>query len=493
MTFIQPPRALFVAVPYGSGRVRVLYEMRAPDKTGDFVHWRLAAAADIVHRVRNAAIARLANVFPERMGDIENALLGRPVDGRAIPPEQRIRIVPLPSMGHEHVDRGIRHILVDIPAQCPIAAEDVCSAFSGLHLANSETGEVFATMNAAENTDILKHYGIAGKTSRRWRTVTPVALGERYGLDDPIPSKLATAVADALRHEGVGARPVDVHAQRTPFEKHGIEAVHFVGETRFSERTLWHLDVTLDRAIGGPLMLGDGRYFGLGLLAPVRDESGMLCYRIVDGLSEKALPERLARALRRAVMARCADRQSGKVDSYVHGHDGPGPIRNEPHLYFHFDATGQCFWIIAPHIVERRECRKREREQWENVVRAMDGFSRLLAGEAGALDLRAESVDSIREPLLVSSRHWETASPYAANRHRDVGNAHAALMEDVLQSLIDAGLPAAMVEVLWCRATSQGLMGHVRLKFPVAIDGPIVLGRTRFVGGGLFRALPNEK
>jgi len=489
VTFSQPPRALFVAVPYGSSRIRVLYEMRSPTSTGEFVHWRLGAVADIVQRIRDAALARLIRVLPDRKSDIEKTLLGRPVDGRAISPEQRIRIIPLPSIGHEHVDLGIRRIIVDIPASCPLAAEDICWAFSGLPLVSVETGEVFATIIAAENTDMIKHYGIEDKPSRRWRTVTPIALGERYGLDGPVPLKLATAVADALRHEGVGARPVDVRAVRTPFERHGIESARFESPPRFTERNLWHLDVTLDRAIRGPLMLGDGRYFGLGLLAPVREKSGALCYRITGGLMYGAQPEGVARALRRAFMARNAARRGGKMDAYVHGHEGSGPLRDAPHCHFQFDPEAGRLWIMAPHIVDRREPRKREREQWDDVVRAMQGFSRLLAGNAGALDLRAESVDWIDDPLLVSSRIWETVSPYAANRHRDAGSAHAALMEDLQQSLIDAGLPTANVEVLRCRATSNGLEGHVRLTFPVAIDGPILLGRSRFVGGGLFRAI----
>lgn len=490
--FAQPPRAVFMAVPYGSSRLRFLYELRAPDSTSDFVHWRLASAADIVQRIRDAVMNRLARALPDRSTDIENALLGRPVEGKPIPPAQRVRIVPLPSIGHEHVDRGIRRILVEIPAQCRLNVEDLRWAFSGLSLASAETGEVFATLVNAENSGMLDHYGIGNKPSRRWRTVTPMVLGSRYDLDGPMPAKLVHAVADALRHDGVGARPVEVRAQRTPFERHGVEANRFVAGTRFSEHNLWHVDVTLDHAVRGPLLLGDGRYLGLGLLAPVREEMGWLCYRIVGGLAAGAAPEGVARALRRAVMARCAERNDGPLNAYVHGHDGPGPARHTPHLYFQFDPSTGCLWILPPHIAEHRGPRIREREHWSEVVRAMEEFSHLLAGDAGALDVRAEIIDSVTDPLLRASSTWETITTYAANRHRDAGSAHAALVEDVQRSLAHAGLPSANIEVLRCRGTPAGLEGHVRLTFPVAIAGPIVLGRRRFVGGGLFRAIASD-
>jgi len=488
-TFSQLPPPLFMAVRYGSAHTRILFELRSPDPTGGYVHVRLASAAGLVRRIRDAAVERLSRAIPDRRVDIENAWIGRPVDGRAIAAEKRIRIVPLPSIGHEHVDRGIRRVLLDIPSECPLAVEDVCWALSGLALSDADTGEVDAVIAAAENTEMLGHYGMGAGPHRTWRTVTPMALGSAQDLGSADAAKWANAIGDALRHEGTRARAVEVLAQRTPFERHGVEASQFVSGTRFSEETLWHVEVTLDRAIRGPLVLGDGRYLGLGVLTPVRDEQGLLCYRVMGGLAEGVRPGGIAQALRRAVMARCAGLRDGKLDGYVHGHEGSGPMRRGPHLHFQFDPERRLLWIMAPHVVDRRKASARERGQWADVVRAMEEFSQLLAGDAGALDLRAEVVDGVRDPLLVSCRMWETVVPYAANRHRDAGSAYAALAEDLQQSLHDAGFPSASIEVLQCRGNRDGLSGHVRMTFPVAIAGPVLLGRGRFVGGGLFRAI----
>ena len=48
--------------------------------------------------------------------------------------------MPLPSTGHHHVDRGIRRVLVEVPAGCPLRADDVYWAFSGLELVAPEIG-----------------------------------------------------------------------------------------------------------------------------------------------------------------------------------------------------------------------------------------------------------------------------------------------------------------------------------------------------------------
>ncbi len=490
-TFSQPPRPSFLAVPYGSARVKVLYELRSPDSSGAFVHFRLAAASEVVQRIRDAAMERLMKALPDQAQDIQNTLLGRPVNGRPIPAEQRVRILALPSIGHAHVDRGIRRVLVDIPAQCPIALEDLCWAFSGLSLATADTGEVVAMLVAAENVDMLGHYGIGEKPSRKWRTVTPVVLGERYGLDGPVPEKLGTAASDLLRHAGISARALQVRAQRAPFERHGVAAEQFAANTRFSGRELWHVEMTLDQAIHGALMLGDGRYVGLGLLAPIADVDGLLCYRVTAGLSENARPEGIARALRRAVMARCGGGNKG-LASYVHGHDGERALRDQPHLYFQFDPENARLWVMAPHIVERRAAWGWERQRWNEVCTAMNGFSQLLAGEAGAVDMQQETLDLAMDPFLAPALRWETVTEYVVNRHRDAGSAHAALIEDVRHSLADAGLPPGEVEVGRCHVRGQALCGQVRLTFSVAITGPLVLGRHRFLGGGLFRAVPGE-
>src|SRR5690606_31177279 len=96
---------------------------------------------------------------------------------------------------------------------------------------------------------------------------------------------------------------VRVHVQREPFDHHGTRAERFAEGTRFAKEALWHVEFALDREIRGPLVLGDGRFLGLGVMAP-QIERGAIPLEVEGGLPEDVDTTALARALRRAVMAR---------------------------------------------------------------------------------------------------------------------------------------------------------------------------------------------
>jgi CRISPR-associated protein Csb2 len=101
--------------------------------------------------------------------------------------------------------------------------------------------------------------------SRVWNTATPIVL-------DRFPKKNLT-VDDILQTacERVGLpRPVGI--EHSPFSQ--LEGVPPVPEFRLlrkaSDRAKWgvHATLTFDQPVRGPLLIGSGRYFGLGLLKP---------------------------------------------------------------------------------------------------------------------------------------------------------------------------------------------------------------------------------
>ncbi|MGH9581369.1 MAG: type I-G CRISPR-associated protein Csb2 [Bryobacteraceae bacterium] len=61
-----------------------------------------------------------------------------------------------------------------------------------------------------------------------------------------------------------------VRVQREPFELNGERAEAFAKGTRFSKHWLWHVEAEFADKISGPLIIGDGRFLGLGLMAPAR-------------------------------------------------------------------------------------------------------------------------------------------------------------------------------------------------------------------------------
>lgn len=76
-------------------------------------------------------------------------------------------------------------------------------------------------------------------------------------------------MVQALRHAGVRERVETIQVQREPFESNGERVEAFAPGTRFSHGRLWHVEIAFAEPVSGPLAIGDGRFLGLGVMAPV--------------------------------------------------------------------------------------------------------------------------------------------------------------------------------------------------------------------------------
>lgn len=498
--FVQPPKARFAQVAYDAAPPRALFEIRPVGSMGSFSATPATSAVRLVEIVRDVAIARLSEALGDRARGLERALLGRKGDEEAAPrPEERIRIVPLPSIGHEHADRGIRRVLVEVPHALASSAQDVFWAFSGLSI-QTPMGASAILVRASE-LKMLSHFGALGTTHRRFRTVTPAALPavrrriapENVSADAKPASerhdeeqKARAAVMQALRHAGITAKVAHLHVQREPFDAKGARAEAFAGGTRFAKERLWHVEIRFADSVAGPIAIGDGRFLGLGLMAPADDTARVLAFRIVDGLMPGAQPPRVAEALRKAVMARF-DAAKLPLPELVTGHQADGaPSKSPARLAYVADLDASRLLLV---VTSRRETELgRSRRAVEDLERVMEGFEELRAGEAGLLRLEAMPVDADGDPLFAISRRWTSVTPYTVERHERAGDAEMAIVMDVERALARAGLPRAQVRV--DRLTSEkgtGLRAWVTLDFDVAVRGPLLLGRDRFKGGGVFR------
>jgi CRISPR-associated protein Csb2 len=145
--------------------------------------------------------------------------------------------------------------------------------------------------------------------------------------------------------------------------------------------------------------------------------------------------------------------------------------------------------ILAPHVLERRQASQDERKQLHTLERALDGFCELRAGAAGKLALVSCHIDLAQDPLFARSRAWESLTPYRVTRHARMNGAATALEADLLAECRRAGLPEPKLAVAKTFGEpGVGLLGWVKLEFHGAVQGPILLGRDRHFGGGLFAA-----
>jgi CRISPR-associated protein Csb2 len=510
--FSQPPKPYFIPVGYGGLSHDLVYELRAGQDLANLTPWPLARVVMLIERVRNGGAKRLQRALPEQHDAIERTLIGRKLDGRETgPTTQRVRIVPLPSIGHEHVDPAVRRVLVEIPRACSLAANDIRWAFSGLETADPDTGEVDPFVLTATTDHSMLHRYVGAEGARRWRSITAVALPEgakRRRLEPSRQreeSKAASerieeearariAVLGALRHAEIRQRAVDIRVQREPFDRRGSRAEMFAEGTRFSKHQLWHIQITFEGPVVGPLVIGDGRFLGLGVMAPGRDQSGIHAFEIVGGLAPKPEPGALARALRRAVMSRVQTLLGERIrlPAFFCGHDVDGkPARSElaRHLIFAFEPRAKRLLIVAPHHVDKHNPKPigREVEWLRQLDEALIGFLDLRAGGAGHLRLREFEAQWEGDPILGSSTSWESITTYQVTRHAKKVGATEAFAADVRSECSRRGLPDVRVTPLELRAIpGAGLTGMARLDFNAAVKGPIILGRTRHLGGGLF-------
>ena len=314
----------------------------------------------------------------------------------------------------------------------------------------------------------------------------------------------AGRIVQALRHAGIRARPTDIRVQREPFHRRGVRAERFAAGSRFPKHALWHVQLRFREMVSGPMVIGDGRFCGLGLMEPVlgaASSSDVFVFRL-RGQRPIAAGERpaLVRSLRRALMSLARD-DSGGVDRLFSGHEPDGrsdSAGHHAHVFLAADGDGDDggsitrLIVAAPWAVDRGAGRisGHQRRFFDQVVRRL---TELRAGPLGRFDgLVAEPMND-GDPVRGSATLWIGGTPYIATRNLKKRDDPASFVKaDVLAECRRRGLPfPTEVEVLDVRSGPRGgrPAATLRLRFVTAVHGPILLGRDSHAGGGLFRAV----
>ena len=507
--FIQPPRALFAHTGYDTPARHLHFELRGP--RGEFSPFPLASVPLLVAGLRTAATQRLQQAIPANA-----TLFERLIDGRGAGPgdlPQRVRLLPVPSIGTRHTDPSIRRVTVEVPPGCPVRVDDLKWAFAGLQPHHPRTGEDWSgSLVSTEDSRMANRFT---KSARIFRTITPAALPRAVrrrieSADSKDAEERAReeqrargATVQALRHAGIRVPPVSLRVQREPLQPRGLRADQFGGHTRFSRHALWHVELRFQEAIAGPIVIGDGRFYGLGLMEPITAHSDVLAFNLNDRRLACEHAHELIRHLRRALMALARD-SSGHVDRLFSGHESDGRsdgAGQHAHVFLAADGGSRDDGFIvrlivsAPWAADRTaKPRRGQRRQFDEVTRKLQ---ELTAGRLGRFDdLGAVPVDD-GDPLLGPATAWFSQTPYVATRNlRKRDDPDTAIKADVIVECRRRGLPApAEIDILNFKAGPRGgrPQAKLELRFAAATRGPLLLGRDSHAGGGLFHARVGER
>ena len=290
------PRSL----PYTDVRYRTVVETprmnteHKPNTAGDWIVFEFAhdsrafpatRAVELATTMRSAILHYTDDPIPEEISGHT-----RTGDPTAVP---HVAFLPLPYVGFEHADGRLLGMAISVPQALPVAARQALFRAIGTWEDAVGSGHLRLTLGSGGVVHMSRQRGPAAlislrpevwnRSSRRWVSVTPIALprhpGRLRGGTAAARAKAwpraESAVVAACAHVGLPV-PSALQVSLTPFVTGARAAGGFplFAQTARNgkpvRRQLVHASLTFDAAAPGPMMLGAGRFVGLGLMRPIR-------------------------------------------------------------------------------------------------------------------------------------------------------------------------------------------------------------------------------
>lgn len=183
-----------------------------------------------------------------------------------------VAFLALPDVGHEHADGHLLGMAVAVPDLPADERKAVLRAVLGLRRDGHDLVEFtvpdIGGVELIYQPGHVRPWGASPdrwrKGSRRWATATPIVL-DRYPKR---PADVEAEVRAGLRRVGL-PDPVDVAISTQPLLPGAAPLRPNDLPRQVRGRLFRHVAVVFDRTVGGPVLVGAGRYLGIGLLAPV--------------------------------------------------------------------------------------------------------------------------------------------------------------------------------------------------------------------------------
>jgi len=211
---------------------------------------------------------------------------GRPVD------HPHVAFITLPFVGHKHADGSVKACAIVLPSNLPeehrahllklIAQWEDTRAQSGVIELGGSTFDPIMVRRVTIAGNRSARPATWCRPATRFITATPIALdrnpgnlrSNRDGQARRAARNAQESIMKACEYIGL-PRPVSVEISAAPILA-GVQPVRaylpWPGQPGRMPRVRVHADIRFSEPVHGPVILGAGRYFGLGLCLPVDAE-----------------------------------------------------------------------------------------------------------------------------------------------------------------------------------------------------------------------------
>lgn len=205
-----------------------------------------------------------SHVMSQTVDPLPLALHGHGIDG-----QPHVAYLGLPVCGSPHADGHLVGLAVAIPHMDEQERRHVIRGVLGVTgdariplRVPGIRGDVALVYRPDEPRPLAATASAWVRASRQWVTATPIVL-DRY----PKNGDLSAGVAHSFALAGL-PEPVQVEVSTAAMTEGGVQMLPRDLPRRARGRVFCHARVTFDRPVAGPLLVGAGRYFGVGLLKP---------------------------------------------------------------------------------------------------------------------------------------------------------------------------------------------------------------------------------
>lgn len=252
---------------------------------------RVGGARPLASRTTDLARAlRSALIEVHGNQDLPATLSGHAESGPTQQPH--VAFVPLPFVGHDHADGALMGCALVLPRELPSRDREVLLRLVAKwekERANDRRDLTLAGGTLPpfhiRRVDVSAKVALDpmrwSRSSARFITATPIALDKnpgnlrshQNGTARRAALEAQQSISDACLYV-VGVRPVSVEVSLAPLlpgAQHVRDFLPWPGRPGRTPRVRVHADIQFAAPVRGPLLLGAGRHFGLGLCLSVED------------------------------------------------------------------------------------------------------------------------------------------------------------------------------------------------------------------------------